>query len=101
MRKDSFTDLKILCKDDYLAGVSMHKAVLASMSTFMASILSDGRDETTLFMPDVAKHDLLNLIKILYGQHAEAPSAELLTMLGIQQLPTLTPKIQTTTTTCK
>lgn len=72
------------------------------MSTFLASILMDGRDETTLFMPDVVKHDLLNLIKILYGQHAEeAPSAELLTMLGIQQLPTLTPKIQTTTTTCK
>ena len=101
MSKDSFTDLKILCKDDWFGGVSMHKAVLASISPFMASILSDGRDETTLLMPDVDKHDMLNLVKLLYGgkHDNQTPSDELLRMLGIKELPKVIPKASTTNIT--
>ena len=96
LSKDSFTDLKILCKDDWYGGVSLHKAVLASISPFMASILSDGRDETTLLLPDVDRHDLVNLVKILYdcGRHDnQKPTAELLQMLGIKELPKVIPKV--------
>ena len=102
LNKDSFTDLKILCKDDWFGGVSVHKAVLASISPFMASILSDGRDETTIMMPDVDKNDLLYLVRILYGDHQQddqTPSTQLLNMLGIKELPKLIRKPTTTTIT--
>ena len=102
LSKDSFTDLKILCKDDWFGGVSLHKAVLASISPFMASVLSDGRDETTLLLPDVDRHDLLNLVKILYdcGRHDnQKPTAELLQMLGIKELPKVIPTASTTNIT--
>ena len=38
LSKDSFTDLKILCKDDWYSGISLHKAVLASISPFMVRV---------------------------------------------------------------
>ena len=101
LNKDSFTDLKILCKDDWFGGVSVHKAVLASISPFMASILSDGRDETTIMMPDVDKNDLLYLVRIMYGDHQQddqTPSTQLLNMLGIKELPKLIRKPTTTIT---
>ena len=103
LNKDSFTDLKILCKDDWFGGVSVHKAVLASISPFMASILSDGRDETTIMMPDVDKNDLLYLVRILYGDHQQddqTPSTQLLNMLGIKELPKLIQKPTTFTRKC-
>ena len=102
LNKDSFTDLKILCKDDWFGGVSVHKAVLASISPFMASILSDGRDETTIMMPDVDKDDLLYLVRILYGnqQEDQTPSTHLLNMLGIKELPKLIQKPTTFTRKC-
>ncbi len=106
LRRDSFTDLKILCKDDLCSGVSLHKAVLACQSSFMAQLLSDGRDETTLILPDVKKKDLLCLVKILYGEPVTdqwAPSQELLLMLDIKQLPKLSrkSKVNSSSTTCK
>lgn len=88
--KDSFTDLRILCKNDG-SGVSLHKAVLASCSSFLGSLLMDGRDETVLIMPDVEKRDLLNLVRILYGARTNTrPSRELLELLGIAKLPSTT-----------
>ena len=101
LSKDSFTDLKILCKDDWYGGVSLHKAVLASISPFMASILSDGRDETTLLLPDIDRYDLLNLVKILYGgkHDNQTPTDELLHMLGIKELPKVIPSASTTNIT--
>ena len=101
LSKDSFTDLKILCKDDWYGGVSLHKAVLASISPFMASILSDGRDETTLLLPDIDRYDLLNLVKILYGgkHDNQTPTDELLQMLGIKELPKVIPSASTTNIT--
>ena len=101
LSKDSFTDLKILCKDDWYGGVSLHKAVLASISPFMASILSDGRDETTLLLPDIDRYDLLNLVKILYGgkHDNQTPTDELLHMLGIKELPKVIPLASTTNIT--
>ena len=86
--KESFTDLKILCKND-CCGVWLHKAVLASCSSFLTHLLTDGRDETVLIMPDVEKRDLLCLIRILYGERTQQnrPSNQLLQMLGISKLP--------------
>ena len=44
MTRDSFTDLKVICKNDHFAaGLSLHKAILAICSPFLAKILSDGR----------------------------------------------------------
>jgi hypothetical protein len=88
--KDSFTDLKVVCRDDCgSGGVSLHRAVLASCSSFMASILSeDGRDKTSLFLPDVTKEDFTSLVRNLYGETTSAhPSNELLHLLGIDKLP--------------
>lgn len=107
--KDSFTDLRILCKNDYggsNSGVSLHKAVLASCSSFLGSLLMDGRDETVLIMPDVEKRDLLNLVRILYGARTNTrPSRELLKLLGIAKLPSTTVPLFTPsdnfTLTCK
>ena len=88
LNKESFTDLKILCKND-CCGVSLHKAVLASCSSFLANLLTDGRDETVLIMPEVEKNDLLSLVRILYGERTQQnrPSNQLLHMLGISKLP--------------
>ena len=104
LAKDSFTDLKIWCKNDLVSGLSLHKAVLASTSDFMASLLCDGRDETVLILPDVDKEDLLNLVKILYGESVteNEPSKDLLHLLGIKELPKISSRIlQATKTTCK
>lgn len=44
MTRDSFTDLKVICKNDHFAaGLSLHKAILAICSPFLAKIQSDGR----------------------------------------------------------
>lgn len=87
--RDSFTDLKVVCQDDRgSGGLSLHKAVLASVSHFMAGLLKDGRDESTLFLPDVSKKDFHNLVRCLYGDGScERPSDGLLVLLGIKQLP--------------
>ena len=73
------------------------------MNSLQASILSDGRDETTLMLPDISKNDLLNLVKILYGGHRQENqthcSSELLHMLGIKKLPKLIPRPQNTSIT--
>ena len=103
--KDSFTDLRILCKNDS-QGVSLHKAVVASCSSFLGHLLMDGRDESVLIMPDVEKRDLLNLVRILYGARTHTrPSPELLKLLGISKLPSTTVPLFTPTDhftlTCK
>ena len=103
--RDSFTDLKVICENDY-GGLSLHKAILASCSTFMASILCDGRDETTLLLPEVDREDFHNLVRNLYGETGvKRPSLELLTLLRITKLPDeftqTTIANERTTSTCK
>jgi hypothetical protein len=88
--KDSFTDLKVVCQDDCgSGGVSLHRAVLALCSSFMASILSeDCRDETSLFLPDVTKEDFTSLVRNLYGETTSVrPSDALLHLLRIEKMP--------------
>ena len=104
--RDSFTDLKVICENDYYGGLSLHKAILASCSTFMASILCDGRDETTLLLPEVDREDFHNLVRNLYGETGvKRPSLELLTLLRITKLPDefiqTTISDERTTSTCK
>ena len=102
---DYFTDLRVMCKDDNIAGVTLHRAVLASCSLFLASLLSEDdqgrRDETTLLMPDIEKEDFLNLVKILYGERvSRRPSEQLLILLGIENLPP-SPAMMPSAPTCK
>ena len=79
--------LTVYGKEDYI-GVSLHKAVLASISPLCQQLLKDGRDLTILIMPDIHRFDLLCLMQILYGKKAIShPSQELLELLGIQFLP--------------
>ena len=102
--RDSFTDLKVICKNDDYGGLCLHKAILASCSAFMASTLCDGRDETTVFLPEVDKEDFHNLVRNLYGETGvKRPSVELLTLLRIEKLPEKTTlrTIERTTSTCK
>ena len=81
----------------------MHKAILASCSKFLSSILLDGRDETTVFLPEVDKEDFHNLVRNLYGEKGtKRPSQELLTLLQISELPEIgEDSASTTLTTCK
>ena len=69
----------------------------------MSSILLDGRDETTVFLPEVDKEDFHNLVRNLYGEKGtKRPSQELLTLLQISELPEIgEDSASTTLTTCK
>ncbi len=88
---DSFTDLRVFCKDDFgCGGVTLHRAVLASASPMMARLLaSDLRDETHLILPDVSKKDFATLVQVLYGEGEHRPdlNPDLLSILGILELP--------------
>ena len=99
-----FSDLKVICKNDYgCNGISLHKAILASCSKFLSSILLDGRDETTMFLPDIEKEDFDGLVKYLYGEKStKKPSQELLTLLQISELPEISEdSVSTMPTTCR
>ena len=98
-----FPDLKVICKNDYdCNGISLHKAILASCSKFLSSILLDGRDETTVFLPEVDKEDFHNLVRNLYGEKGtKRPSQELLTLLQISELPEIGKDSAPTTLTTK
>ena len=99
-----FPDLKVICKNDYdCNGISLHKAILASCSKFLSSILLDGRDETTVFLPEIDKEDFCRLVKNLYGEKStKKPSQELLTLLQISELPEISEDSGSTMlTTCR
>ena len=99
-----FSDLKVICKNDYgCNGISLHKVILASCSKFLSLILLDGRDETTVFLPEIDKEDFDALVKYLYGEKStKKPSQELLTLLQISELPEISEdSVSTMPTTCR
>ena len=45
------------------AGITLHRLVLASCSSFLAEALR-GREEATLLLPDVEREDFLGLVQV-------------------------------------
>ena len=63
----SFPDLHVFCGKDAFSSVSLHRAVLASCSPFMARVLMD-RDETSLLLPDIDPDDFMALVHLVRKQ---------------------------------
>jgi len=57
--------LHVICGTDGYGCVSLHRAVLALHSPFLAELMAE-RDETFLILPDVSKDDFLDLVRLLY-----------------------------------
>ncbi len=76
------SDLHVLCGTDGYGFVSLHRAVLALHSPFLAELMAD-KDEAFLILPDVSKDDFMDLVKLLYCDKTDS-QVKLIHFVGIQ-----------------
>ena len=90
-------DVTLQCGD---GRVPCHQLVMASLSPMLSSILSsDIWDETiTIMLPDVSQGDVRRLLTNLYSDLGLGVSPDLISLLGMKDAATVSPKHTTSTT---
>ncbi len=74
--REKFTDLRVYCglptlsATNSTAPVYVHRAVIASCSAFLASLLLDRSEhvDADLVLPEANRDDFLRLVQLLYGE---------------------------------
>ena len=87
-------DVTMQCED---GSVPCHRLVLASLSPMLSAILSsDTWDEAiTIMMPDVTCGEVRRLLANLYNDLGQRVSPDLISLLGIKDLATISPEYTT------